>query len=484
MQAFIFGLMKSRLFFLLGMLASTLAGVSQNTSTSLQWEQLNGPTPMQWITQRFLLHQSTGQLDLSMGLETQSAVLGDYGGFYVFGLHARASRKNKYFTSWAGCSLATGGGAGAPDGDGLMYRFQGQVDIPINSNSTLGLGYNYIDFPSGAITSNHFSFGLQYTMPYQWEVNSHVELYSGSISVLTGCLLFDNEDVGRSMENGVSFYNGVRFSQGITETLDLDLQLGASAIGVTDGFMDYKAGITFVPFQGKVRPLIRGQIGSGGGGAVHTGGGLSSFFGAGIRLFEHIELSASYWDALLTEMEAPFIELAFRFPFESNLGFIHSKAKRKFDTIDLTSQELTLIIGNRTNLAQGQDRNGLDYKPMSSIFLGAKLPVVKNIYFSGETLWAATGGYGAYAEGMFGLYYDAARFSKYKIGINSSVVAAGGGGIDVGRGTALAIGAHLQTTARNVPISFILRYKYFGQNAYNPIVIGVQIEPIFKVFKR
>ena len=94
MQAFIFGLMKSRLFFLLGMLASTLAGVSQNTSTSLQWEQLNGPTPMQWITQRFLLHQSTGQLDLSMGLETQSAVLGDYGGFYVFGLHARASRKN------------------------------------------------------------------------------------------------------------------------------------------------------------------------------------------------------------------------------------------------------------------------------------------------------------------------------------------------------------------------------------------------------
>ena len=439
---------------------------------------------MTWITQRFLIHQSRENLDLAFGLETQSAVFGDYGGFYVFGLHGRSGIELPMVHLWSGLTIATGGGAGAPDGDGLMYRIQAQAEVPVSKRLRLGLGYNFLDFPSGDITSNHINYGIHYTMPYSWRPANSLRIYPGSITVLGGVFVFDNKDASRIQESGTSIYNGVRFTQSISSTLELDIQLGASAIGSTDGFMDYKAGFTFSPFSGPIQPMLRGQLGSGGGGGVHTGGGISTLAGTGLRIYDRIELTMNYWDALQTEMGAPFIEVGYRFPFESNFAFVSSKKNQIEDKINLHPQQLVLVLGNRTNLAQGIDRNGLAYKPMSSIFLGAKIPVNKNLYAAGETLWAATGGYGAYAEGMFGVYYSLREEGAYALGMNASVVAAGGGGIDVGRGTAFALGVHYTCELVGVPTTFLTRYKYFGPGAYNPVVIGFQFEPIFKVFKR
>jgi hypothetical protein len=450
----------------------------------MQFEQLQGPTPMSWMTQRFLIHKHQENLDLAFGLETQSAVLGDYGGFYVFGLHGRSGIQLPNVYLWSGLTLATGGGAGAPDGDGLMYRVQAQAEVPLSEGLRLGLGYSFLDFPSGDIASRHISYGIHYTMPYSWQPLQSVRLYPGSIAILGGVFVFDHQDASRVTASGYSIYNGVRFTQSLYPSLDIDLQLGASAIGSTDGFMDYKAGFTLLPFSGPIQPMLRGQLGSGGGGSVLTGGGISTLAGAGLRIYDRIELTANYWDALQTEMGAPFLELAYRLPFESNFAFIGSKSYALADKLNLIEQHLTLVIGNRTNLAHGIDRNGLGYKPMSSIFLGAKVPVNDKLHAAGETLWAATGGYGAYAEGMFGLYYTLFNETAYALGMNASVVAAGGGGIDVGRGAALALGAHYTRDIMGVPTTFLTRYKYFAPNAYNPIVVGVQFEPIFKVFKR
>jgi len=457
---------------------------AQSSSTSIQWESLNGPTPMTWVTQRFLIHKDAGHLDLGFGLETQSAVFGEFGGFYVFGLHGRGGISLPFVHLWTGISLATGGGAGAPDGDGLMYRIQSQAEIPLSSTSRLAVGYNYLNFPSGTIYSNHISVGLHYTMPYSWQPSSSLRLYSGSISILGGMLFLDNQDASRVQESGISFYNGVRFTQSLSQSLELDIQLGASAFGTTDGFMDYKAGLSFIPFKGVVRPLLRGQIGSGGGGSVHTGGGIATMAGIGLRTFDRFELTLNYWDALQTEMAAPFIELAYRMPFETNFGFISSPKFTSAALVDLLSQELVLVVGNRTNLARGLDRNGLEYQPMSSIFLGAKIPLNNNLFAAGETLWAATGGYGAYAEGMFGVYYSLYSTQNTAAGLNASFVAAGGGGIDVGRGAAFALGTHYTRRVMGIPTTLLARYKYFGQGAYNPVVVGIQFEPIFKVFKR
>ena len=135
-------------------------------------------------------------------------------------------------------------------------------------------------------------------------------------TILGGVFEFDNKDASRIDESGYSIYNGVRFTQSLSSFIDFDIQLGASAIGATDGFMDYKAGSTFIPFKGSIQPMIRGQLGSGGGEVqAHTGGGISTLAGAGLRMYDRIELTANYWDALQTEMGAPFIEVGYRLPF-------------------------------------------------------------------------------------------------------------------------------------------------------------------------
>lgn len=439
---------------------------------------------MSWVTQRFLIHQENKSVDYAFGLETQSAVLGDYGGFYCFGVHGRTGIALNPVTFWAGGSLATGGGAGAPDGDGLMYRVQAHVDVALSSRLQGGLGWTTLDFPSGNIYSNHFVYSLQYRMPYDWKPNEKAALFPGSISVLAGVLILDSRDASRVSGRQYSIYNGVRFSQTLCSALDVDLQLGASVLGATDGFMDYKAGVTMLPFKGKVRPFLRGQLGSGGGGSVHTGGGIAYLAGAGLRVGEHLELSSTLWDATTAGMQAPFLEVAYRVPFTSNFGFISNPHATLAELLALKKQTLILVIGNRTNLANGIDRNGLSYKPMSSIFLGGKVPLSKNFYVAGETLWAATGGYGAYAEGMFGVYYDVFTQAQSASGWNASIVAAGGGGIDVGSGAALAVGAHHKFELFKVPTAIVARYKYFGQEAYNPWVVGLQFEPSFTIFKR
>ena len=454
----------------------------QATSMQMQLESLNGPTPMSWMTQRFLIHKDYNSTRFGFGLETQSAISGNYGGFYVFGVHGIAEKKWKNLSMSAGVTLATGGGAGAPDGDGFMYRLEGAAKYAIGMKQAVGISISALDFPSGNIYSLHPALQWSYTMPYKWQNSGVFDLFYTSISLLTGVLFLDENDASRITTNGQSLYAGVRFSQAVLPVLDLDLQLGASAVGATDGFMDYKAGITWLPVSMPLQPYLRLALGSGGGGSMRTAGGLAVCTGLGLRMNDRFELGMDYWNALETRMGAPFLTMSARFPVISNFGFIN-KAKYIGSKENLKSKTMVLVTGSRINLSQGTDRNGLEYEPMGALFLGGKIPMKSSLWLSGETLWAATGGYGAYAEGMFGVYHDTWKHQSVILGWNGSVIAAGGGGINVGKGAAIAAGVHLSKMLnKGLRISAIARYKYFGMDAYNPWTIGIQLEPSFQVY--
>ena len=469
-----------KLLLLLLLFSSEVSG--QSTSMQLQLESLSGPTPMSWMTHRFLIHRDYKSSRIGFGLETQSAIAGGYGGFYVFGIHGIAEKQWGNFAMSTGATLATGGGAGAPDGDGLMYRVEGTAKYTLGTRHTLGVSISALDFPSGDISSLHPALQWSYAMPYQWQTSGVFDLFYTSISMVTGVLFLDDKDASRITSTGQSLYTGVRFSQSLLPALDLDLQLGASAVGSTDGFMDYKAGVTWLPTRTWLKPYARVALGSGGGGSMLTDGGVALCAGFGLRMNDRFEIGLNNWNALQTQMNAPFLSLSARFPVISNFGFI-DMGKGIGPKENLKSKTLVLITGSRVNLAQGTDRNGQEYQPMGSLFLGGKIPVKSSFWLSGETLWAATGGYGAYAEGMFGVYHDTWKRQSLVLGWNGSVIAAGGGGIDVGKGAAVAAGVHLSKILnKGLRISAIARYKYFGLEAYNPWVIGIQLEPSFEVY--
>ena len=452
--------------------------VGQGTSMTLLFEPLESTNDMMWVTQRFELVKdyTRTKTSITAGLETQSAVWGNYGGFYAFGFTGGVYQ---YLRPWVfanmGGSIASGGGAGAPDGDGLMYRGYAGLSVK-HKHGLVDLSYNHIDFPSGAITSNHFSLGFTHVLPYRIEFSDQKSYYPTYFEIVTGLWFLGPEDASRNSETVQSAYAGVRVGQYLNtnQTVGGELQLGAGALGNIDGYMNYSMGLRFN--TSSQRFYFRTHLGSGGGGGVYTGGGLSTMVSAGAQIGGH-QFSVGQWTALSDEASIPFVSYSRHIDFKSSLGFHRKGVEYTYN--DSRKVALKVLVGAGQQRSPGIDRNDNPYNPMSGIAMGLGIEAWSNENYSldayGHTFWAASGGYGAYAEGLF-----SAAFLKngatFKYGVDLTTGIAGGGGIDVGSGLMIAPGA--QVEGKIGPLSALklnLRRKYFPGGTYQPVYIGVEL---------
>jgi hypothetical protein len=442
------------------------------------FEPLESSNDMMWVTQRFELVKdyTKTKTSISGGLETQSAILGNYGGFYAFGFTGGVYQ---YIRPWVfahmGGSLASGGGAGAPDGDGLMYR--GYAGISAKSKyGIVDVAYNHINFPSGAITSNHISIGYTYVLPYRIEYSDHNSYYPTYFELVTGLWFLGPEDASRNSEPVQSAYAGVRVGQYLNtnHTVGGELQLGAGALGNIDGYMNYSMGLRFnTPSQ---RLFFRTHLGSGGGGGVYTGGGISTMVSAGAQFGGH-QLSVGQWTALSDKASIPFVSYSRHIDFKSSLGFHYKGVDYTYN--DSREVALKVLVGAGQQRSPGIDRNGNPYNSMSGIAMGLGIETWSNENYSldayGHTFWAASGGYGAYAEGLFSVaFMKNGETFRYGVDLTSGI--AGGGGIEVGSGLMIAPG--VQVECKIGPLSNLkmnLRQKYFPGGTYSPVYFGVEL---------
>ncbi|MDC0118809.1 hypothetical protein OAI06_03065 [Schleiferiaceae bacterium] len=450
----------------------------QGTSMTLMFEPLESSNDMMWVTQRFELVKdyTKTKTSISGGLETQSAILGNYGGFYAFGFTGGVYQ---YLRPWVfahmGGSIASGGGAGAPDGDGLMYR--GYAGMSVKSKyGFVDVAYNHINFPSGAITSNHISIGYTYVLPYRIEYSDHNSYYPTYFELVTGLWFLGPEDASRNSEPVQSAYAGVRVGQYLNtnHTVGAELQLGAGALGSIDGYMNYSMGLRFnTPSQ---RLFFRTHLGSGGGGGVYTGGGLSTMVSAGAQIGGH-QFSVGQWTALSDEASIPFVSYSRHIDFKSSLGFHRKGVDYTYN--DSREVALKVLAGAGQQRSPGLDRNGNPYNPMSGIAMGLGIEAWSNENFSldayGHAFWAASGGYGAYAEGLFSAAFMR-NGETFRYGVDLTSGIAGGGGIEVGSGLMIAPG--VQVECKIGPLSNLkmnLRQKYFPGGTYSPVYFGVEL---------
>src|SRR5210317_237542 len=450
----------------------------QGTSMTLLFEPLESTNDMMWVTQRFELVKdyTKTKTSITAGLETQSAVWGNYGGFYAFGLTGGIYQNIRpWVFAHMGGSIASGGGAGAPDGDGLMYRGYAGLSVK-HKHGLVDLAYNHIDFPSGAITSNHISIGYTHVLPYRIEYSGHNSYYPTYFELVTGLWFLGPEDASRNSEPVQSAYAGVRVGQYLNtnHTVGAELQLGAGALGNIDGYMNYSMGLRFnTPSQ---RLFFRTHLGSGGGGGVYTGGGISTMVSAGAQFGGH-QLSVGQWTALSDKASIPFVSYSRHIDFKSSLGFHRKGVDYTYN--DSREVALKVLAGAGQQRSPGLDRNGNPYNPMSGIAMGLGIEAWSNNNYScdvyGHTFWAASGGYGAYAEGLFSAAFLKSR-RTFKYGVDLTTGIAGGGGIDVGSGLMIAPG--LQVESIIGPLSALklnLRRKYFPGGTYQPVYIGVEL---------
>ncbi len=151
-----------------------------------------------------LLHYNEDKNFDLWGLETQSAILGNYG-FYARGFTGGVYQNMSRGIGLYGRSTASGGGS--LDGDGLMYR--GYAGMSVKSKyGFVDVAYNHINFPSGAITSNHISIGYTHVLPYRIEFSDHISYYLTYFELVTGLWFLGPEDASNS-EPGSQVHAGV-----------------------------------------------------------------------------------------------------------------------------------------------------------------------------------------------------------------------------------------------------------------------------------
>ena len=224
------------------------------------------------------------------------------------------------------------------------------------------------------------------------------------------------------------------------------------------------------------RLFFRTHLGSGGGGGVYTGGGLSTMVGAGVQIGGH-QFSVGQWTALSDQASIPFVSYSRHLDFNSSLGFHYGGMHYSYN--DSREVALKVLAGAGQQRSPGMDRNGNRYNTMSGIAMGLGIEAWSNENYSldayGHTFWAASGGYGAYAEGLF-----SAAFMKkgetFRYGVDLTSGIAGGGGVEVGSGLMIAPGA--QVECKIGPLSNLkmnLRQKYFPGGTYSPVYFGVEL---------
>ncbi len=467
-----------RRFFLLLLVMAHQYCMGQGASMTLIFEPLESSNDMMWVTQRFELVKdyTKTKTSISGGLETQSAVWGNYGGFYVFGFTGGVYQNIRpWLFAHMGGSIASGGGAGALDGDGLMYR--GYAGMSVKSKyGIVDLAYNYINFPTGAITSNHISVGLTHVLPYRIEYSGHNSYYRTYFELVTGLWFLGPEDASRNSERVQSAYAGVCVGQYLNRihTVGGELQLGAGALGNIDGYMNYSMGLRFnTPSQ---RLFFRTHLGSGGGGGVYTGGGISTLVSAGAQFGGH-QFSVGQWTALSDEASIPFVSYSRHLDFKSSLGFHRKGVEYTYN--DSREVALKVLAGAGQQRSPGLDRNGNTYIPMSAITMGLGIEAWSNENYSldayGHAFWAASGDYGAYAEGLF-----SAAFMKngetFRYGMDLTSGIAGGGGVEVGSGLMIAPGVQVECKiGPSSNIKMNLRKKHFLGGTYSPVYFGAEL---------
>ena len=116
---------------------------------------------------------------------------------------------------------------------------------------------------------------------------------------------------------------------------------------------------------------------------------------------------------------------------------------------------------------------------MSGIAMGLGIEAWSNENYSldayGHAFWAASGGYGAYAEGLF-----SAAFIKngetFRYGMDLTSGIAGGGGIEVGSGLMIAPGVQVECKiGPSSNIKMNLRKKHFPGGTYSPVYFGAEL---------
>ena len=440
----------------------------------------------------FLLTKSLGPYRFGYGLEIQEAVSGEFGGLYVFGLTSDFDYKIKKLPISLNFNgfIGGGGGASAPDGSGLAHRYAFGFKAHFSQNSSLLARYSLYDFPTGNIGGNQIQLGFSYG--FKGIFNSNIissSIAKQSVSVHSMFVKLDANDSNNLDADYTSKFISVQYASYINEKVEGLIRLQAAISSQIDGFMGYYSGLSFTALKQKYFSWkFSTLLGSCGGGAMNTSGGLAYLLETGIDftfLNQTLSISRGYNASYMGSFSANYVQFGIKYNFESSILF-GSKGEMIDSFEGFKQNNISVKTGLEVHHAPNAiDYNGLLYENMSLIYFGLSYPIHNKLDILGETRWAMGGNYGAYAEGIIGFSTPLFKYRKLSINCPVKMVVAGGGGINVGKGVGIQLNLSADYQLSNTgSFSFTIGKLNMIDGNYNPVSLNFSIKQNLSFYKR
>ena len=430
----------------------------------------------------YLLTNEKKSYTLLYGLEIQESLFGQFGGFYVFGFSADCDYKINTLPVSININtfLGGGGGASAPDGSGLSYRYAYGLKTHLNQYFDFLLRYSHYRFPDGEIHGSQWQAGLSYSIDSIFNRYARLSKFSNqSISFQVILMSLDQSDSYRLDDDYIAKLVGIEYSNAFNSRLDALIRLQAAISDQVDGFMAYYSGLSYKLINHKPLMInIKSLIGSGGGGAMKTGGGLSYLLETGIGVSvknKTFSINAGHNSSHIGDFESNYIQLGLQYNYQSTIG-ISNKTKTIF-TDELQISKLSIKSGFALHKAPNDiDYNSKKYKDIGLFSFGANYPINDRFDLIAETRWAALGDYGAYAEGIIGISSKIFNYKNIHFSLPLQLIVAGGGGVDVGKGIGVQFNIHANyKLSKNTSLSVSVGKMNMYKGNYDPLSFNVSV---------
>lgn len=404
----------------------------------LETLKLPGDEAMGLFGGSYLLEFAPGWL---AGPAVYGGATGHRGGFFVGG--AEAAYRLPLGASWrleTGLFVGGGGGGGAPVGGGLMLRphldLLWRVAGPVSGPGVwAGLSASSVRFPNGDIRSNQA--GLVFSVDSDFAYTLPSAAGKSSAAWTRGGVGFDRISlVGtRDAPSDGSARIGLAGFR-LDHWLDPDVYWGLEAAGAASGGAGGYAevlGSLGLAHQIKGTPLAvgaRAALGLGGGGAVPTDGGLLAKAGISVSWHLSRDLFVSLEGGAVTAPQG-----SFRARYaQASIGWDLDHPSQGPAALGRLSprawvdgMEWDLALGHVADAARRQGPP----KSFQVVGLEIRRALTELLYLTGQAHSAFNGDAGAYSLGLVGAGLQSPVFgSRWTLGAELLVGAAGGGGVD------------------------------------------------------
>jgi hypothetical protein len=416
----------------------SLRAVPVSARLGFETLKLPGDEAMGLLGGSYLLEFSPGWL---AGPAVYGGATGHRGGFFVGGaeLAYRLPLASRLRLE-TGLFVGGGGGGAAPVGGGLMLRPHLDLMWRLNESPKgpgvwAGVSASTVRFPNGDIRSSQAGVVLAMDSDFAYTLPSAAG--KSSTAWTRGGMGFDRITVvgafdrvrGSDQRIGLA---GFRLDHWLYPNLYWGLEGAGAASGGAGGYAEVLATLGLEqPIKGTPLALgARAALGLGGGGAVPTDGGLLAKAGISISLHLSRDFFVSAEGGVVNAPQGPFRA---RYA-QLSLGWDLDHPSQGPAALGRLSPR-SWVEGMEWSLAlehvDGAARKDGPDQSMQSIGLQVKRSLTELLYISGQAHSAYNGDAGAYSLGLVGLGIQSPVFaSRWSLGAELLVGAAGGGGID------------------------------------------------------